>query len=147
MMYNKQLIVLLIMAILDKLKMWFLIWIQVFSLVLVFSVWLLPNIFVGWSDLNIYVQICVGTLISTFLIEFVTMQPILRLAIRYNFVEEWFIRRIILSSHYAWRCFITGSPCEGLDYKRKNIEFFYSKVNIWWMVTDHSVAVVLRIFH
>jgi hypothetical protein len=76
------------MAIIDKLKMWFLIWIQVFSLVLVFSVWLLPNIFVGWSDLNIYVQICVGTLISTFIIEFVTMQPILRLAIRYNFVAN-----------------------------------------------------------
>jgi hypothetical protein len=76
------------MALLDKLKMWFLIWIQVFSLVLVFSVWLLPNIFSGWSSLNIYAQICIGTLISTFIIEFVTMQPIMRLAIRYNFIEE-----------------------------------------------------------
>ena len=69
-------------------KMWFLIWIQVFSLVLIFSVWLLPAIFSGWINLNIYLQICFGTLISTFIIEFVTMQPILRLAKHYNFIEK-----------------------------------------------------------
>ena len=76
------------MDIKNSLKMWFLIWIQVFSLVLIFSVWLLPAIFSGWINLNIYLQICFGTLISTFIIEFVTMQPILRLAKHYNFIEK-----------------------------------------------------------
>ncbi len=76
------------MAFVDRIKMWFLIWIQVFVWVLVFSIWLLPTIFVGWNDLNIYLQICIGTLISTFIIEFVSMRPILRAAKHYKFIKE-----------------------------------------------------------
>ncbi len=73
---------------LNRLKLWFLIWIQVFVWVLVFSIWLLPAIFSEWIQLNIYLQICFGTLISTFVIEFISMRPIMRVATKYKFIDD-----------------------------------------------------------
>ncbi len=78
---------LLEMSFIRRIKLWLLIWIQVFGWVMLFSVWLLPTVFASWLDLNITLQICIGTLLSTFVIEFISMRPILWFAHKYKFVK------------------------------------------------------------
>ena len=75
------------MSFIRRIKLWLLIWVQVFGWVMLFSVWFLPTVFTGWLDLNITLQICIGTLLSTFVIEFISMRPLLWLAHKYNFVK------------------------------------------------------------
>jgi hypothetical protein len=75
------------MSFIRRIKLWLLIWVQVFGWVMLFSVWLLPTVFVGWLDLDVTLQICIGTLLSTFVIEFISMRPIMWLAHKYNFVK------------------------------------------------------------
>ena len=69
-----------------RMKMWSLIWIQVFVLVEFYSVWLLPNFFPNYMEMELHLQVAFSTALSTLTIEFVTYRPLMWLSKKIRYV-------------------------------------------------------------